>query len=163
MDAIRSKGSGMKAVKGFSLVEILVVLVLISVLAGLGGLLLAPVINRYQVESEAVGQNQNLEAALARLIKEMNWANPSGISVESGGRTLRWTSAHPTPAESGEQVVAWNGTAGEPLQLNGQPLVSAVDNFAVGGGPVSGYLSLTLQLAGRSDLHQTRIYLRKVE
>lgn len=123
---------------GFSLIEVIAVLVLLGILALTVGLMVGPVVQRYTLERDAIAAQGALQVAAARMAKELSWAQSATVAVSDGGRTLSWQSAHPQRAGDGLQVLSWNGTAGAELTLNGAPLLQQVVDFNadIAGGMV---------------------------
>ena len=138
--------------RGFSLIEVIAVLVLMGILAAIAGLMLTSTVQRYGLEREAAANNQKLEVALARMVKELDWADWTTVQVQDAGRTLRWTSRHPDRVGDGQQTLTWNGTAGADLLLNSRALIDRVQSFAVADTVASGYVEAELTL---QDVPQT--------
>ena len=142
--------------RGTTLVELIAVLVLTALLAGIGGLVLAQVAQRYLVERDAAAAYQKLEVALARLTRELDWADWTTLAVSDGGRTLTWTSRHPDRVGDGSQTLTWNGVAGSDLQLAGNALLDDVDSFTTAGTVASGNLEVALRVGGAAATFRVR-------
>lgn len=143
---------------GFSLLEVIAVLVLTGLVGLMAGLMIVPLVQRYALEREAAAGHQKAEVALARLAKELTWADPASVSIDGDGQGFRWQSRHPQPSSSSPQQVRWSGLAGEDLALDGVALVDNVAAFGVSAG--DGTIRVTLRLAETVAAAELTIALR---
>lgn len=146
--------------RGFTLIEIVGVLVLLGITGVFAGMMLSSTVQRFTQEKEAAAMNQKTEAAMARLVKELTWANPTSLSITNAGRTISWQSRHPERIGDGTQTLSWNGTPGSDLLLQGQPLLDRVDFFEIPDTVSGGSVTIKLRNTVQSTLHSTLIYLR---
>lgn len=142
--------------RGFSLVEVIAVLVLVAIMAGIVGLMLTSTVQRYTLERNAAASNQKAETATARIAKELDWANWATVEVLDGGRTLRWTSTHPDRVGAGLQTLSWSGTNGDDLTLGGSALADSVALFQVADTVASGFIEVELQLTHLPTVFRVR-------
>ncbi|BCX46866.1 hypothetical protein HAHE_07740 [Haloferula helveola] len=114
---------------GFSLIEIIAVLVLSSLALVFAAMLLVTSTGIFISNKEAAEDSQKIQAAMNRLVKELTYAG-SGTVVVSNGRTVQWTSNHPERFGDA-QTATWDGATGSNLTLQGAILLDNVDLFAV--------------------------------
>lgn len=120
--------------KGFTLIELVAVLVLLGMTIVFANHLIAVSTNAYLLGFNASAQAQRATTAHQRIIKELNWADPATITLNSA-TSLSWTSAHPARSAEGTQTLNFDSSAGTVL-LNGTILLDNVSQFnlAVGSG-----------------------------
>ncbi|MCC5790601.1 MAG: prepilin-type N-terminal cleavage/methylation domain-containing protein [Opitutales bacterium] len=91
----------------FSLVEIISVLVLLGILGAFASFFVSSAVQRYTLERITIRHNQQVEIALARMVKELQWAE--ALSDNPGNIRLDWESLHPN--RNGEALaLAWDST-----------------------------------------------------
>lgn len=148
---------GMSPSRGFTLIEIIAVLVLLGITGAMSGLMLSHTVRLNQTLKEAALRQQQVDAALLRLSREWRWAAPDSLEFNPDAATLlRWNSTHPERTGAGQQTLSWDPADGGSVLLNGTPLLrpwSAADVSVVspGGGP-----GVTLTLGNLTTIHRTR-------
>lgn len=115
---------------GFTLIEILAVLILSSVVLVFAGMLLVTSTEVYISNKDAAEDSQKIQVAMNRLVKELTFAGAGTVTITSG-RTVQWTSVHPDRFGEGAQTATWNGTSGSSLSLQLVPLLDNVGTFAI--------------------------------
>ena len=114
----------LKKQKGFSLVEIIVVLVLTGILAVMAGRMVAPSIKGYLFARDNAATAQKSQLALTRLVKEL-----AGLSsVSSASATAITFSSYKDESSGKQHTIALSGTT---VTLDGDILVDRVDNFTL--------------------------------
>ena len=114
---------------GFSLIEVVAVLVLTSLIVVFVAMLLVTSTGVFLSDKMAAEDSQKIQVAMNRLVKELTYAG-TGTVLVSNGRTVQWVSRHPD--RSGEvEIATWNGLSGSSLTLQGVVLLDNVDVFAV--------------------------------
>lgn len=124
--------------KGFTLIELVAVLVLVSLTAVFAGHLVSVGVGNYLLGVEASERSQERLVAQQRLIREINWAQPGSLE-QPDGTSLRWVSRHPERLGEGPQTLTLSGGN---LVLNGNLLLPEVSTFSTGLGDGSVQLSV---------------------
>lgn len=124
--------------KGFTLIELVAVLVLVSLTAVFAGHLVSVGVGNYLLGVEASDRSQERVVAQQRLIREINWAQPGSLE-QPDGTSLRWVSRHPERLGEGPQTLTLSGGN---LVLNGNLLLPEVSTFSTGLGDGSVQLSV---------------------
>lgn len=138
---------------GFTLLEVVAVLALLSIALVFGSMLFVTTTGNYVATKDAVVDGQKIQVAMNRLVKEFTYAD-EGTIVITNGRTVQWTCAHPDRAgETG--IVTWDGRPGSNLTLNGQVLLDQVNSFEVSSTTDS--ISLTLNSSNSIGISHTSI------
>ena len=110
---------------GFTLVEIVSVLLLVGILSAFGGMMMVTVTRGF-VETLSRGEAaQKLQLAMARMIQEFTLLE----SVVGGSGTVLSLQSRNTGGGLSSHVFAWSGTSGDPLTLDGADLIDNVDSF----------------------------------
>lgn len=111
--------------KGFTLIEIIVTLLLVSITAALAGMWIVYVANGYVFAKMNASTTQNAQLAMTRLVKEFR-----AISAVTAGTVNGITYDRPDVAAGSltGQTVLLNGGA---LQLNGDTLTNNVSAFTL--------------------------------
>ncbi|MFO7761810.1 MAG: type II secretion system protein [Desulfobia sp.] len=141
-------GSSTKKEDGFTLIEIIAVLILAGILAVMAGSGLLSAVRGYLLARESTALSQKAQLCLDRLTKEYR------LCYDCGDGSLR---EFTNPL--GDRVLSLDGTE---LKINGDTLVDRVDNLELS---LSGdLLDLTLELehrqAGSSLTFSTGIFPR---
>lgn len=134
--------------RGFTLIEILAVLVLTGIIGVFAGHLVSVTIGNYFTGIESASRSQQRAVAQQRIIREINWARADSLSRPDAS-TLRWTSSHPDRSAEGQQSLSH---ADATLLLNSDPLLGDVSTFSITLG--DGYVDITI------DTWNGRIYPR---
>ncbi|MCH8474987.1 MAG: hypothetical protein LAT55_07140 [Opitutales bacterium] len=91
----------------FSLLEIITVLFLLGIMGAFASFFISSAVQRYNLERLTVSHNQQVEIALARMVKELQWAD--GLSENPGNTRFDWESVHPD--RTGEALaLVWDST-----------------------------------------------------
>jgi prepilin-type N-terminal cleavage/methylation domain-containing protein len=113
--------------RGFTLIEILATLILVSITGVLVGHLYAVTVGNYFAGVTSATRSQQHTVAQQRLIKEFNWAAPGSLTI-AGGSSAEWQSRHPeTGTGSARNLAFSSGT----LTLNGQILLTELQSFSI--------------------------------
>lgn len=144
--------------RGFTLIELIAVLVLLGLVGGIAGLFVGPIVQRYPIERAAAVANEQAGIAMQRISKELFWAQQGSIAIADGDRTLRWQSRHPERGGDGEQELTWSGVSGDTLLLNGNDLADAVAEFSA--TEIGGRIQITLRLSDSPAVMTTAITIR---
>jgi prepilin-type N-terminal cleavage/methylation domain-containing protein len=135
--------------KGFTLIEIIAVLLLVSMLALSAFISLLPMSQALLQVRENTAAAQKARLAMARIAREFTTIarvvsiGPSTITYDFLVPSGNWyvTRRH---------TLAWNGTPGHPLMLEGVPLTDDVQAFALNaydapGSPTNWVIDVRLQ------------------
>lgn len=135
-----------KTTSGFTLIEMIGVLVLVSITGLILTAYLSPLLQRYIRESEALVSAQSMQVAMSRIRKEIKWSDPATLTAVDAGRTLQWTSRHPNLSGLGTRSLTWDGVNGGSLSIDSNTLLEGVAAFSVS---ITGsqHVSLSLNLA----------------
>ena len=114
---------------GFTLIEVVAVLILTSLALVFVGMLLVTSVGVFISNKEAVEDSQKIQIAMNRLVKELTYAS-AGTVVITNARTVQWTSRHPDRFGEAE-TATWDGTSGSNLTLQGAALLDNVSIFTV--------------------------------
>lgn len=113
--------------KGFTLIEIIVSLVLVSIITAIVGLGIYKIFEGFISVKTNAAAAQDAQLAMVRLVNEF-----TGIAVISGNATsLNFKSYSYQDGTLKSHTVTWNGTSGSPLLLDGVTLINNVSSFAV--------------------------------
>ena len=142
---------------GFTLIEVVAVLILTSLALVFVGMLLVTSVGVFISNKEAVEDSQKIQIAMNRLVKELTYAG-AGTVVVTNARTVQWTSRHPDRFGEAE-TATWDGTSGSNLTLQGTALLDNVSIFTVSS--TAGTITITLR-STRSDgvAHTTIVHPR---
>ena len=149
--------------RAFSLFEVVATLVLVGILGALVGMMLTSTVRRHLTETELISRNQQSEAALERIVKELRWADMDTIEVLDDGRALRWTSVHLSPASVETQTLAWSGNPGAPLTLDGRVLNDRIETFEVPDTVNLGFVEVRIRSSVAPTTIRTRVYPRSTQ
>ena len=106
---------------GFTLIEVIAVLVLSGIGLAFGSMLFVTTTQTFLGGKDAVEDSQKLQAAMNRLVKELTFAGSGTVVVSNSGRTINWISHHPD--RYGQPGVAtWDGTSGSSIKLSATSL-----------------------------------------
>jgi len=147
--------------RGFTLFELVATLTLIAVLAVFGGMMLTSSIQIFLAGREAAANNQTAEIALARIVKELTWADPETIELSSSGKTIRWRSRHPDRRSEKVQELSWDGLSGSDLLLSGKPLIDRVEIFQISKTVETDAVSIHFRTSFHPETYQTRIHFQE--
>lgn len=138
---------------GFTLIELISVLVLVGIGLVFGAMMTASLFKNYLASREAVEVGQNMQLAMTGLVKELTFAEKASVVV-TNGRMIEWSCQHPeTLGES--KSLSWNGIQGSPLNLNGKALFNGVETFLVSENATS--VTVTLTPAGANSISVTAV------
>lgn len=144
---------------GFTLFEIVAVLVVIGLGLAFGAMMFTSITNNNFASKDAVEDGQKVQAAMNRLVKELTYAGRETVVV-TGNRSIQWTSQH--PERLGEvSSASWNGNPGSGLTLNGTPLLDRVELFLVSSTADS--ITVTLSSSGSPGLKHTTVVHSRYE
>lgn len=111
--------------KGFTLIEIILVLILVGILASTIGLAVVNMAQNYLMARDNAATLQKGQVAIARMVKELN--NIQEVDAANTSQTqITFTSYRTT----GTFVLSWGGS-GTSLLLNGDALADSVSSFAL--------------------------------
>ena len=111
--------------QGFTLIEIIAVLVLVSVLVLASTIALLPMAEGFLQMRRNVDASQKSHLAMSRIVREFT----AITNVVSGGqRTITYDSLDPAGSPY-RRTLTWDGNAGSPLTLSGAPLSDDVRYF----------------------------------
>lgn len=143
---------------GFTLIEVVAVLILTSLVSVFGAMLLTTFTGVFIGNKEAAEDSQKIQIAMNRLVKELTFAG-AGTLIVSNSQSVQWTSHHPD--RFGEtQTASWDGTSGGTLTLQGAVLLDNIAAFSI-SSPNSTEITITLQ-STRSNgaAHTTTVHPR---
>ena len=154
--------------KGFTLIEVIVTLVLVSITAAMAGMWIVSVANGYIFAKMNMNTTQKAQLAMTRLAKEFK-AISAVTAWPAGGIT--YTRADITSGSVAGQTVLLSGSV---LQLNGNTLTDGVSAFTLAycdnvdstGCPptwtaaTSRFIEITLTLTGANNT--TSIFTKRV-
>lgn len=140
---------------GFTLIEVIAVLILTSITFVFAGMLLVTSTEVFISNKEAVEDSQKIQVAMNRLVKELTYAGAGTVVVDENGRTVQWTSRHPD--RFGEvETATWNGTSGTNLTLQGVALLDNVSVFTVASTVDT--ITITLRSTRSAGVAHTTIF-----
>lgn len=167
---MRTAGTKADVRAGFTLVEIIAVLLLTSILVAVAGISLMPIAEGFAVTQQNVETAQQAQLAMFRMVGEFTTIS----NVINGAKHALVYNYLDNSGNVSRHVVSWSGTAGDPLALKGNTLVDNVQDFElsyfdeVGGvrhsswGDDSRAIEITLQLAGTGNSYTNRVFPRNV-
>jgi prepilin-type N-terminal cleavage/methylation domain-containing protein len=109
-------------VRGFTLIEVIVSLILMGIIATIAGLGIVQITRQYVFAQQAGETAQVAQVAMARMVKELTLIR-SGTSA--GATSINFD----TPTLTGRSI-SWAGV-GSPILVNGQPLIQNIRSFAL--------------------------------
>lgn len=136
--------------RGFTLIEVLATLILVSITGVFVGHLYAVTVGNYLIAVESADRAQQRAIAHERLIKEFNWAAPGSV-ILTGSTSAEWQSTHPDIGVGSAQSLSLSGNN---LLLNGQPLLERVSAFNIDWDGETVHLDI--------DGWSARIYPRRI-
>ena len=112
---------------GFTMIELIAVIVLVGALTIAAGMVMIPMVNAMRVAQQNVDSLQKAQFALARITRELTTVS----NVVSGtARAMTYDTLDST-GQPHRHTLAWSGTAGEPVTLDGAPLTDDVSQFGL--------------------------------
>jgi len=146
----------MKKQNGFTLMEVVVVLVLVGILAAMAGSGLVYGVRGYLIASENADITQKAQLALTRLSKEIHVCFDCDGSAGSIGFPFTFNSI------IGERTLDFNSDA---ISINGSTLVDQVSSFTLNReaeGPIMVSLVMAHQSGGATIPFQTKVFPRNI-
>ncbi len=113
--------------RGFTLIEVIATLVLITIIATMAGLGIVEITKQYLFAQKAGETAQVSQVAMARMVKELTLIR-SGTSA--GATSITFS----TPAAAGRTISWTGGNSGsfvKPILMNSQPLIENVQNLTL--------------------------------
>ncbi|NCD33628.1 MAG: prepilin-type N-terminal cleavage/methylation domain-containing protein [Spartobacteria bacterium] len=148
-------------IKGFTLIEIVVVLMMVGMVAGLGSMLVVHMVNGYTRSRSNAQLAQHVELAMGRLVREARYvdrATNHAARISSSGSSVvfRRGGANRTVSLSGSTLnMTVNGTA--------YPLMKDVSSFAFSPNPIPAnpdLISFVITPAGSGvPVYSNRVYV----
>ncbi|MDP3283128.1 MAG: prepilin-type N-terminal cleavage/methylation domain-containing protein, partial [Desulfobacterales bacterium] len=140
--------------KGFTMIELITAMVIISIVSVMAGMGLVQIGNAYLLAKKSTVSAQQAQITLTRLAKELvaiktiSAATPTSLTYSRSGVS---------------HTLAWGGTADQPLTLDGDTLIDKVQSFSLtyhntyaaaasSYSPATAVIELTFQLKGYSDI-----------
>lgn len=144
--------------RGFTLIELITVLVLLGLIGGFGGLFLVKIIQSYQWAEDNAHIAQKAQVALTRIAVEMAYATDID-SGQLGSNVILYDAAYPDGTTETDSKFVLAGSSleyfkdGSPTSHN---LTDNVDAFEIDDTELSqGYIKVTLSMTGANDAQQT--------
>ena len=112
--------------RGFSLIEVLAVLLLVGVFVAFTGLLFGPVVQTFINARRATEIMHDSQLAMARISRELTTVT----NVVSGSSLSITYDTLDSSGISHRRNIAWSGTPGSALLLNGNTLIDDLQQFS---------------------------------
>ncbi|WP_028573972.1 prepilin-type N-terminal cleavage/methylation domain-containing protein [Desulfonatronovibrio hydrogenovorans] len=138
----------MKQSQGFTLIELITVLVLVGIVGVFGGLFMVKMVQSYRWAEDNAHLSQKAQVALTRIAVEMAYA--SGDSIVFSDYTISYDANYP-----GEGFVSGNEIIREAdkLVFNGFVLTDRVESFQIDDDNLGhGYFTIILTMKGANSI-----------
>ncbi|WP_045216568.1 type II secretion system protein [Desulfonatronovibrio magnus] len=142
--------------KGFTLIELITVLVLIGIIGVFGGLFMVRMVQSYKWAEDNAHLAQKAQVALTRMSVEMAYAD-SVDEVELGNDVIKFDAIYPDNSKETENKFELDGNflifEKNNIQHN---LTDRVESFVIDDSQLSdGYFTVTLIMKGANNAQKT--------
>jgi len=148
---------------GFSLLEMILVMVLVGILVAVAGVAMVPIARSFVMSRTNLETGQKAQLALARITRELSAIDTNAFPViYDAGRSIDVVAIQ-TNGLSQSFTFSWDGTIGSPLLMNGDILVDNVREFSVANTNLAKSINLFLVLDDAPVVrYSTVIYARNL-
>jgi prepilin-type N-terminal cleavage/methylation domain-containing protein len=143
---------------GFTLIELITVLVLLGIIGGFSGLILVKMVQSYQWADDNAHLTQKAQVALTRIAVEMVYATRID-SGELGSNVILYNAEYPDGTEENDSKFELEGSRLEYFKdgsATSHALVDNVVSFEIDDADINlGYVKVTLRMIGANEAPQT--------
>ena len=113
--------------RGFTLIEIIIVILLIGIISVFGGLGLIEVMKGYNVYKTGLDLSRKSQLAMSRIVREFSYIE--SIDSNSSTQNIEYTARYPDSySVSSPRLISYSGNV---INLDGHILIDNVNNFQI--------------------------------
>lgn len=146
-----------KSRNGFTLIEVIVVLIVLGIVGVFGSMFLAQIIKSYQFSNDNSQLTQKAQIAISRISAELSYVNSTdNIDADDSQNTITYSSSYPDGTSSVDNIIRKSNNNLELVQ-DGSTFILAdmITSFDVKTNSSQRYFEIDLGLTGNNGVEKT--------